>query len=354
MPKSLKHYLTSDYLEASRKMYPKQKKRRILAYVESYDDIAFWRDILSSFEDDTYYFEVTLPSNNSLSKGKKVVLTNNLGADQLGNNLIACVDSDYDFLLQGKTNISKQINDSPYVLQTYAYAIENYQCYAENLHDICVEATLNDHALVDIADFMHRYSEAIYPLFLWNIWFYRQGDNKSFSMSSFHQSINISKFDVSNPDRTINQVKENVKHRLNVLTRKFKGYQEKVDSIKDELSQLGVTPANTYLFIQGHELLENVVLRVLIPICTILRRERENEINKLAVHEQQRKNEMAGYVNSSTTVENILKKTEGYHDLFLFNWIKEDVAHFMSLLKGESTETEMKKTETDRPQVEAG
>ena len=38
-------------------------------------------------------------------------------------------------------------------LHTYAYAIENYQCYAEALHEVCVMATLNDHPLVDFVAF---------------------------------------------------------------------------------------------------------------------------------------------------------------------------------------------------------
>ena len=50
---------------------PKKARRRIIAYVESYDDIAFWRTLLEEFEDDEHYFQVMLPSATSLAKGKK-------------------------------------------------------------------------------------------------------------------------------------------------------------------------------------------------------------------------------------------------------------------------------------------
>ena len=50
MSTSLKHNLTSAYLDAARKLFPKRARRRIVAYVESYDDIAFWRTLLSEFE----------------------------------------------------------------------------------------------------------------------------------------------------------------------------------------------------------------------------------------------------------------------------------------------------------------
>ena len=103
---------------------------------------------MDDFEDDSRYFEIMLPSRSTLGKGKKLVLTNKLGP-QLGNYMIACVDADYDYLLQGATPTSRLINKNPFVFHTYAYAIENYQCYAATLHRVCVMATLNDRQIVE-------------------------------------------------------------------------------------------------------------------------------------------------------------------------------------------------------------
>ena len=69
-----------------------------MAYVESYDDVFFWRKVLGEFEDDRHYFEVMLPSKVNLAKGKKQVLMNLVG-DKVGEDMIACVDADYDFLM---------------------------------------------------------------------------------------------------------------------------------------------------------------------------------------------------------------------------------------------------------------
>mgnify|MGYP000765203068 FL=1 len=71
MATSLRDNLTSSYFNAAHKLYPKKARRRIIAYVESYDDIAFWRTLLEEFEDDEHYFQVMLPSATSLAKGKK-------------------------------------------------------------------------------------------------------------------------------------------------------------------------------------------------------------------------------------------------------------------------------------------
>ena len=84
MATSLRDNLTSSYFNAAHKLYPKKARRRIIAYVESYDDIAFWRTLLEEFEDDEHYFQVMLPSATSLAKGKKMVLMNTLNTAELG------------------------------------------------------------------------------------------------------------------------------------------------------------------------------------------------------------------------------------------------------------------------------
>ena len=43
MATSLRDNLTSSYFNAAHKLYSKKARRRIIAYVESYDDVAFWR-----------------------------------------------------------------------------------------------------------------------------------------------------------------------------------------------------------------------------------------------------------------------------------------------------------------------
>ena len=122
MPKKLKDYINSSYFEAANALTSKKARRRIVAYVESYDDIYFWRTVLSEFEDDKRYFEVMLPSKVNLTRGKKSVLMNFIEErgesgevrDVLGKDMIACVDADYDYLLQGRTTQSRKVLESPY------------------------------------------------------------------------------------------------------------------------------------------------------------------------------------------------------------------------------------------------
>ena len=298
MPTSLRDNLSSAYIHAADKLRPQTGRRRIVAYVESYDDVSFWRSLFQGFENDKCYFQVMLPSNTSLAKGKKMVLLNTLNTDELGKSLIACVDSDYDFLLQGATSTSRKINENKYIFQTYAYAIENHHCFAGSLHEVCVQATLNDRAILDFDKFLSTYSQIAYPLFLWNIWFYRNHDTHSVPMNEFNQCTRIRYFNLNNPESCLKDMEKDVNHKLRLLERNYPNLVTKVKDLCDVFHPLGLTPETTYLYMQGHHIMDNVVMKILIPVCTVLRREREEEIKRLATHEEQYRNELTAYQNS--------------------------------------------------------
>ena len=325
MSKSLKHNLTSAYLGAADKLSPKKHRRRIIAYVESYDDIAFWRTLLFERENEERYFQIMLPSNRSLTKGKKMVLMNALSNKGLGENLIACVDSDYDYLLQQTTKQSRQINNNPFVLQTYTYAIENFQCYAESLHEVCVQATLNDRQILDFPAFMRDFSRITYPLFLWHIWFIKNGHAEIFPMQHLADCTSIHEIDIYNPLPTLQSIERRVKNKISKFQRRYYKQMDEVDALGKELEPLGLNPDTTYLYMQGHHIFENIVLKLITPVCTNLRRERERQIKQLSVHQQQFQNELSCYENSLANIKLMLKKNDDFKKLPHYQQIQKDI-----------------------------
>ena len=332
MGKRLTDNLSSLYIGAANRLKPKKAKNRIVAYVESYDDISFWRSVFADFEDENFYFEVMLPSNKSLCKGKKSVLMNKLGS-RLGQNMVACVDSDYDYLLQGVTSTSRQINNSTYVFQTYAYAIENYQCYAESLHEACVMATLNDHPLVDFVGFMTMYSQIAYPLFIWSVWFYRQRNLNEFSLFDFCSFVRLDKVSVRQPEECLIAMDKRVKNKVRELEKRHSRALGEIEALKVELAYLGVHPDNTYMFIQGHHVMESVAMKILTPVCNALRREREEEIKRLAEHHTQFRNELTCYERSLLPVDVVLRKQVGFKDSPVYKKLEKDIREFLKRIK---------------------
>lgn len=328
MKKRLQDHLSSGYIESANKLRSKRLKKRIVAYVESYDDVFFWRSILKKFENEEYYFEVMLPSRTSLSRGKKSALMNMLGPG-LGEYMIACVDADYDWLLQGSTEMSRIVCTNPYVIHTYAYAIENYQCYAPNLHTICVMSTLNDRVMIDLNAFMSEYSSIIWPLFVWNIWCYRYNNYSEFTMSEFCEVVTFRDVNPYHPENTLQAVKNRVNKKVAWLQRRFPEGKKTYAPLRAELLNMGLTPETTYLFMQGHSVFENVVMPLLTPVCTLLRKEREREIVKLAEHEIQRQNELACYQHSQAPVDDMLRKNTGFRTSKPYEWVSEDIKRLM-------------------------
>lgn len=324
MSRRLRDNISSRYVEAANRLRSKKARRKIIAYVESYDDIFFWRTVLGRFEDSTRYFEVMLPSHGRLKRGKKSVLMNLVG-NMVGENILACVDADYDYMLQGCTEGSSLILDSPYVLHTYVYAIENYQCYAPGLHNVAVMVTLNDHDIFDFNEYLALYSEAFFPLFVWSVWMYRTGHHGRFSISDFCQVIDPGSFSVDNPYVSIQNVRRKANRKVAQLRSAFPLADESYLKLREEILRLGVTPQTTYLYIQGHHLFDVVVVPIMNKVCSRLRQERENEICRTAAHNTQMRNELSCYEKSIEDIKSMLKRNTGYTDAPEFKRLLADV-----------------------------
>ncbi len=329
MSRRLKDNINSNYFEAANALKSKKARRRIVAYVESYDDIYFWRTVLSDFEDDKRYFEVMLPSKANLTRGKKSVLMNFLEGEPLGKDMIACVDADYDYLMQGRTQQSKKVLESPYVFHTYVYAIENYQCYAPSLHNVCVSVTLNDHRIFDFREYFSQLSEALFPLLVWSVMLYRNGNYPKFSISDFNRIADPGGFNVYKPELSIANVKRKVSTKIHELQRLFPDAKDEYLQTKDDIRLLGVTPKTTYLYMQGHHIFDTVVAPILSKVCNLLRQERQNEIYHAVAHKTQKRNEMTCYENSLQDIKVMLKKNSGYMASEQFRRVQDDIRNYL-------------------------
>ncbi len=312
--KGLGKYINAKYFSATNALAGRKACRKITAYVESYDDVFFWRSILSQLETDRLKFVVTLPSHEKkLERGKKAAMMSAI-AKGTGPDMIACVDADYDYLRQGCNEFSKTVVAGPYVFHTYAYSIENLQCWAPSLHDVCVAVALNDSPeIVDFEAFLADFSRAIYPLFVWSVLFCRHPEYARFDISDFMNVIktgSIAKHELA-------AVVDRVGQKANVRARRFERTmsektRRKYDALKGELRTLGITPAETYLYIQGHQLFNEIVAPLLTSVCNALVRQRETEIARQSKHRTQRSNEISCYERSVENVSSMLKKNTAY------------------------------------------
>lgn len=331
MAHNLLSNISSAYIEAANRLRPKSKKKKVVAYVESYDDIFFWRSVLSDFEDDNTEIEVMLPSRTSLNRGKKTAMMNQLG-DALGRYMIACVDADLDYLLQKSTISSERMLSNPYVVHTYVYSIENYFCYSKSLHTVCVMATLNDRSVFNFEEYLRMYSDIVYELFVWLIWLHRHERFNDMPLSSFNNIASVEQLNIQKPLDALERLRRNVNRKLSWLQRHVPEAKGKLTALKEELALLGVDRDSTYLFVQGHHLMDNVVDAAITPVCTMLRREREKEIKRLSNgNAVQMDNELACYSHSQLTPVQMLRRNTMYKDCPMYQRLKEHVARVLGV-----------------------
>lgn len=329
MAKRLTDNINSQYFEAINEMTPKKARRRIVVYVESYDDVFFWRSVLGRYEDDKLTFDIMLPSRNQhLDRGKKAAISNMLKG--VGRDMIACVDADYDYILQGATEMSRQMLENPYIFHTYAYAIENFQCYAKGLHETCVMVTLNDHRIFNFERFLQSYSQTIWPLFVWHVVFLqRRKMTMHFDMCEFNKVVVLPSVRIQNPKWAIEYLSKKVRAKMFQLERRFPKLKDALPETERMLRDLGINDNNTYLYIQGHHLFDLVVSPVVQTVCDILRNEQENDIRDRAVHSEQARTEIACYENSLGKVKMMMKKNTYYQFSPEFQKILADVERYL-------------------------
>lgn len=305
--------------------------RLVKVYVEGYDDVAFWRGVFDDYETDRLKFEIGVPPREDLAKGKRVLLEM---IPRSGHDLLLCVDSDFDYLFNGYNDQSKLVNNSPFLFHTYAYATENFLCYPPSLHRICAKATKNDAMIFDFEAFMASYSQIIYPVFLWYVYSARRKSEKAFTLIDFRSTVRLNYLDLNNDgEHTLAWLKRQVDKRVHSLENGNPEWTDEVKHLGEEIARFGVTPYNVYLFMQGHTLLDNVVMILLNAVCEKLRDMATQRITAGTKQGIALKNELSNYNNSLRNVREVLLDNEHYRDCFLYHKLRQDIERYVAALK---------------------
>ncbi|MEY4903527.1 MAG: hypothetical protein RLZZ292_1342 [Bacteroidota bacterium] len=337
--------LNSDLLAAFSALLPRNSAHRVLVYVESDEDISFWRNILLPFGTYGIDFDIQLPIKNALEKGKAHALgkSEDMLNISVGTHLIICVDSDYDYLLQDTTEYSRKINNSDFIFQTYTYSIENLLCYSESLHALCVHATKNDKKVIELEELMKLYSKIIHKLFLWSVHFSRQQDTTSFTISNFCDTIKIlDNVDIAEQFSTaLKGLKDRVDAKIIELEDSFPSEKSHVEVLSETMKSFGLNEENTYLYAQGHTIKDNVIMMFLNPIVTHLRKEKENQIKANAQHNTELTAQLNHYKKQTISISTAINANTEFKSCFLYSKIQNDLNSYIEKFKNSLTTHEL-------------
>lgn len=278
---SLVDSVNSMYVNACNSLRPQNSKIEIVVYVEDYDDIPFWYSMFEKVNKGNYQINFYPPSREKLHRGKIAVL-NITDQNRLGEYLILCVDSDLDYLLNKKTETSIKLLTNPYIFHTYLYSTENFKCQKEFLKDYLITCTQNVDVKFDFDTFFTNYSYITYECFIVLIYCYSISNTTTYTISDFCSDVIIEEFN-DNSEIVLEKIRNKISTRIKSLSYFISVNKVELDLLQVELNTLGFTKEITYLFIQGHTVLNNVVMMLLKPMSRNLKKENETQIKLASV-----------------------------------------------------------------------
>lgn len=178
----------------------------------------------------------------------------------LSERFIICIDSDYRYLMR-----EEDINIGRCVFQTYTYSLENHYCHPENITATFEKLGL-DRPTFNFESFLREYSRTLYPLFLYHLVSVSENDNL-FTTRNFTRYMDI---DIRHRDARaiLSALKRRVEVKLKNIRSKYPliNIEDKAESFRD----LGLLPDNAWQFFRGHNLLDQVVIKLAKLIRTRL------------------------------------------------------------------------------------
>ena len=310
---------------------PEDDRHLVHVYVEGYEDVAFWRGIFDHFRNPYLRFEISVPNRDDLPKGKKVLMSMIGRSDP--EQVILCVDSDFDYLFDGANEQSREVLEAENMFHTYVYATENYLCYAPSLHNVCVKATKNDTRIFDFVKFFADYSRVIYPLFLWYAYSAQLSHESVFTLAEFRTAVRLGYVDIrNNGESTLAWLERNVERRHSALAKNNPSMSEDVMAFGEKLKKLGVEEDNCYMFMHGHTLMDNVVMAVLSAVCEKLRQLSIAKIHQSKVEGVALKNELNNYTNTLRSIRDVLLDNENYTSSPIYKRLRDDIQAYLDTM----------------------
>jgi hypothetical protein len=213
----------------------------LVAFLENEEDQRFWE----------FIFDKSIPNKrvafNSYSKegkqGKKTVLKYKTAILNQNAKAIICIDSDFDYL----TN-NTDINENPFIFQTYTYSVENYACCAKSLDNLCKTLLINS-SNFNFEIFLKSYSSIIEELLILDI-VLKEENTK---INDFYKyDINIETIN-NNGNKFLQNLEDKIDTKVIEIKTNFTINTASVAEIKNKVIQDELLNSDfLHLYINGH------------------------------------------------------------------------------------------------------
>jgi len=233
--------VSSDYVAATAKF---DNNTKPIVYVEGFEDINFWKQ---RYLEVGFEVEVKAICSKSNANGKDAILKGVRDKDlELGPYLMVAIDSDLDYLLDNNQDVFQE----EFVLQTYAYSIENLIWHPSRVMAICNHAACCDVGLTneEVVLFLENWSSFVYPYFIHML---VNNDGK------IESEVLLNQLDINNL-----LVGESLTLEIGNIC----------PDQEEKLVNKGLTQSTVYLFVRGHDYGDK-----LIELCKRVTREAKSK-----------------------------------------------------------------------------
>lgn len=233
-----------------------------LMYVESKNDIGFWRYLIEHIYPKKYEIK---PAAQLKADGKKTLEKE---YSKLNSMCLVGIDSDMDYLCPSRSQYSSELSSNPYLLHTFSYSKESFQCSIESIEDITARLVFKDEFSSEIVGALEHFSGLIYEALLIHLYRHNKAPElhedgllwKSLKLSGNTSIIN--ELDLKVNSNAIGHIKAKIDAFITkyVITPAEK---QEFDNYVAAVEQKGLSQDTAYQFIKGHVLHDTYVFPAL-------------------------------------------------------------------------------------------
>lgn len=255
------------YIHASTKILTGHSQG--ILYVENPSDISFWRCIVQDIATDRY---VVKPIAKGNPDGKRTL---EKLYPALHKSLLVGVDSDFDYICPERHERATILNQSNFVLHTFAYSRESYECCHDAIEGLCDILYCHEKLTSQIHEALDAYSHMTYPAlcifaFLHNQDWQQHVDGLFIEAVKAPPGTCLLEDDLSINQAVLNELQAKIEQYIATYMPQIND-RAVFDHFVARLRDKNIIEETAYQFINGHTLQENLIKPMLKKIINITR-----------------------------------------------------------------------------------
>lgn len=297
---------SSEFLAARRffRANSSTAKEEIEVFVEDEVDTVFWRHFFAKHEPDKNFKIKVLRCGNNELCGKDALIKF-IRLDSLGRNKLIAIDSDYDYIIDDYHSYTQELRACKYAIHTSdTYSIENYKIVPSILKEAIYLTSFCEQISEDINVMIFETSQLLYNLFTIHLFSTNKKDNV-YKLSDFKSDLNKLTYKNNKVNESTNTY---IYNRINSFNLYIDNNRAEYDDFLSQLKSKGVEECNCWQFMNGHDVLDEIGIKIVANISNKYRGEYLQWLHA-NVADQTRKENLLKKFNNSTRV------ADGLHQL---------------------------------------